>query len=81
MKTTTQRPVPKLAHKHAIRNWKPESVKAVEALNTLHNTLGLSQEAHAIRADFKYRTFRRYLQWETEPQDEYLKKLQAYLAK
>ena len=66
-------------HRSAIRKWKPESVKAVEAMNTLHTSLGISQEEHAIRAGFKYRTFRRYLQWETEPKDLYLIKLKAYL--
>ncbi len=77
MTTTTTKPTK--GRKHAVKNWKPASVKAVDALNTLHDSLGISQEAHAIRAGFKYRTFRRYLQWETQPVDEYLKKLQAYL--
>lgn len=76
MKNTT---TPTKGKKYAAKNWKPASVKAVEALNTLHDSLGLSQEAHAHMADFKYRTFRRYLQWETEPKDLYLEKLQAYL--
>ncbi len=76
MTTTTTAPK---GRKHAVKNWKKESVQAVDSLNVLHTVLGISQEAHAIRSDFKYRTFRRYLQWETEPQDEYLKKLQAYL--
>ncbi len=77
MTTTT---TPTKWKKRALKTWRPESIQAVTALNTLHDSLRpLSQEDHASRADFKYRTFRRYLQWETEPKDLYLEKLQAYL--
>ncbi len=76
--TTTTNEISKRI-KHALKNWKAECYQAVSLLNSLHDSLGISQEAHAIRAGFKYRTFRRYLQWETQPVEEYLKKLQAYL--
>lgn len=65
-------------------SWNPAAVAACDRLIALHAKLNrgktkLSNEAHAARAGFGERQFRRWMKKEHEPKGQSLKGLVSYL--
>ncbi len=62
-------------------DWKPDAKVAVLRLIGLVEGSTLTQEQHAFGGGFNSRTFRRWLNKETEPTGENLKALTRYIVR